>query len=398
MATIRNGRISTTFKYTKIIGVPDLSLESLEREYSDKDLQSVASVSSSASTRAAQERRKISRAEGCFITKQPGYHLERVHWVNAVRKDAMLKFEVETLLRDLGIVRQKFSLDAPSNLTPLDRNIHYTLDKLGFLAVTCSKATLQSLISLVEKENSEWQDRGGDYMRHFRFNQPPFTDAMYELVLLHPRHYLQKKGSALTVFTEHEDDLSGKMYLVSPDGALREGSENNKPRLPAFTSNRARASEDVLNPFLVCLNAEIAFRRFRRRPHPLCAEYTELIDLTIDLVHKIYFKPLVDQIEWKLNQSRLAYSKDAEGDVNMGGTVDEFGTGEAVGNDKTITSRVIGKKSRTGTVVKRPGPFASHDEIIEYNQYLMSGYDIHADFMSPIGVFEKVQQWQVDIQ
>ena len=136
--TICNGRISTTFKYAAITGVPALSLEPLECEYSDNDLQSVASVSSSASTRAVQERRKISRAEGCFITKQPGYHLERAHWVNAVRKDAMLKFEVvrlmrirfqssnmlkspsiqESLLRDLGIVRQKFLLDAPSNLTP----------------------------------------------------------------------------------------------------------------------------------------------------------------------------------------------------------------------------------------------------------------------------------------
>lgn len=94
MATIRNGRISTTFKYAKISGIPELSLGSLEREYSDQDLHSVASVSSSASTRAVKERRKISRGEGCFITKQPGYYLERAHWVNAVRKDATLKFEV----------------------------------------------------------------------------------------------------------------------------------------------------------------------------------------------------------------------------------------------------------------------------------------------------------------
>jgi len=196
---------------------------------------------------------------------------------------------------------------------------------------------------------------------------------MYELVLLHPHHYLQKRGSTLTVFTQHGDDLSGKMYLVSPDGVLREGSENDKQWLPAFASNRARALEDTLNPFLVVLNAEIAFRRFKRRPHPLCADYTELINLTIDLVDKIYFKPLVDQIEWKRNQTRLAYSTDAEGDVNMGGTVDEFGTGKAVDNDKTITPRGIGKKSRMGTVVKQPGPVASHDEIIKYNQYLMSG-------------------------
>lgn len=167
--------------------------------------------------------------------------------------------------------------------------------------------------------------------------------------------------------------MSGKLYLVSPDGALREGSENNTPRLPAFASNQARASEDTLNPFLVVLNAEIAFRRFRRRPHPLCAEYTELIDLTIDLVHKIYFKPLVDQIEWRLDQTRLAYSTDAEGDVNMEGTVDEFGTGKVVDNDESITQKAVGKKSRTGGVVKKPGAGASHDDITAYRQYLMSG-------------------------
>ena len=122
--------------------------------------------------------------------------------------------------------------------------------------------------------------------------------------MLYPRHYLQKKGSTLTVFTEHRDDLSRKLYLVSPDGALREGSENNKPRLPA---NQARTSEGPLNPFFVVLSTEIAFHRFRRNPHLL------------------YFKPLVGQIEWKLNKTHLTYSTDMEGDDNMEGTVDEFG-------------------------------------------------------------------------
>jgi hypothetical protein len=90
-------------------------------------------------------------------------------------------------------------------------------------------------------------------------------------------------------------------------------------------------------------------------------------------VHKIYFKPLVDQIEWTLKQIRLAYSTDREGDVNMEGAVDEFGTGKAVDSDKTVTQKAVGKKSRTGRVVKEPGPGASHDDIISYRQYLMSG-------------------------
>jgi hypothetical protein len=92
MSIVRNGRISTTFKYAKISGVPELSLLSLDREYSDGSYQPTVSGSSAAS--GAEERRKISRAEGCFITKQPGFHLEKAHWVNAVRKNALLKYEV----------------------------------------------------------------------------------------------------------------------------------------------------------------------------------------------------------------------------------------------------------------------------------------------------------------
>ncbi|KDR80413.1 hypothetical protein GALMADRAFT_1196707 [Galerina marginata CBS 339.88] len=216
MATIRNGKISTTFKYVKIVGIPDLSLEPLEREYSDSELQSVASVSSSTSARAANERRKISRAEGCFITKQPGYHLERAHWVNVVRKNARLKYEVvrlkkihfqsslnlkhssiqENLLIDLHIVRRGFSLEAPPNIAPcssavsrfvlqatdyqlVDRNLHYTLAKLGFFAVTCSKETFLSLISLVEKENEEWQARDGDYTRRFEVGVRSYPHSRY---------------------------------------------------------------------------------------------------------------------------------------------------------------------------------------------------------------------------
>jgi hypothetical protein len=35
-------------------------------------------------------------------------------------------------------------------------------------------------------------------------------------------------------------------------------------------------------------------------------------------------------------------------------TVDEFGMGKVVDNDETITQKAVGKKSRTGGVVKKP--------------------------------------------
>lgn len=177
------------------------------------------------------------------------------------------------------------------------------------------------------------------------------------------------------------DELCGKMYLVSPDGALREGPTNDEPRLPAFSSNNGHAPEDVLNPFLVAINAEIAFRHFKRQPHDLCSEYTDLINLTIELVDKIYFKPLVNNVVSNVNKIRASFqSRDAEGDVNTG-EVDEFGTSRAMDRDQTITTKATRSKgSRTGTVVRPPGPDASHDEVIEYRQYLMSGCGMQALF------------------
>lgn len=74
----------------------------------------------------------------------------------------------------------------------------------------------------------------------------------------------------------------------------------------------------------------MAFRRFRRNASPLCQEFTELIDLTIKLAEKIYFQPLVEEIEEEIARNRNARNvaiqaaKDADGDVRMG-SMDKFG-------------------------------------------------------------------------
>ncbi|PPQ73761.1 hypothetical protein CVT26_011879 [Gymnopilus dilepis] len=375
MAAIRHGMVSIALKYSKVPGVPEFQLEALEHDSecsdSDHELMSTASASSESvgSTKAVQERTKTGALARCFITKQTGYHLKKFHWINTVRKDKISEFNVETLLTGLHcIVRIDFSLEEASNLTPLDRNLHYALDKLSFFAVTCSKETLKSMIALVDTENKNWQAQRNKgqrvYARSFVFLEPPFSDATYELVLLHPRHFLQKKGSALTAFTEDgERLLVGKMYFVSPDGALREGPDDSKPRFPAFPPNRARASEDMLNPFLVVLNAGIAFRRFMRRPRQLCPEYAELINLTLELVDLIYFKPVVEAVRKKLQRFHAAFGIDSRGDSTVSEAADAFG------------SRNLGRNSRTGRVVKEPGPGASYEEVIQYQEYLMSGCD-----------------------
>lgn len=129
MATIRDGKISTTFNYNKIRAVPELDLPALVRPHSG-GAPSVSSISTS----IRSESRKIGREESCFITKGHAYSLERAHFVNAVRRDENLKADVvssfdlrtktilipeqELFLQRLGIVEDRFSLNSACNLVP----------------------------------------------------------------------------------------------------------------------------------------------------------------------------------------------------------------------------------------------------------------------------------------
>ncbi len=194
---------------------------------------------------------------------------------------------------------------------------------------------------------------------------------------MNPQCFLPK-GAGLLVHVD-QDSVSHKVYVAAPDGALRAGGQNDQ-RLPPFTGPQARVAPDILNPFLVVINAEMAFRRFKRHPHSLCDEYTELIDLTISLVEKIYFQPLVYEIEMETEEIRVQFAKDAEGDVRMG-SVDKFRAKTSIDKNKSINLKDAGKSSRSGRVVERPGPGASHDKVIEYRQYLMSGQGMTTHFL-----------------
>ena len=109
---------------------------------------------------------------------------------------------------------------------------------------------------------------------------------------MHPEHFLPR-GAGLLV----QGGQGVVPYVAAPDGALRIGGEDTGDRFPSFDRPNARAPEKMLNPFLVVVNADMAFRRFRRQshplydehsgvrrqPHPLCNDYSELMDLTTSL-------------------------------------------------------------------------------------------------------------------
>ncbi|KAF6750845.1 hypothetical protein DFP72DRAFT_1072000 [Ephemerocybe angulata] len=176
------------------------------------------------------------------------------------------------------------------------------MDHLGFFVITCSKKTLLDLVTVVEKENEEYDKKGGHYNRCFQFDQGPFSNAEYKMVILHPNHFLPV-GSTIAMHTKDPSDTShliGKLYMIAEDGALREGRDHTSPRFSAFPFTHSRESDKYLNPILIILNAEISLRRFYNLPHDehygsLCWEYQELIDLTIKLAGLLYH-PLVADV------------------------------------------------------------------------------------------------------
>jgi hypothetical protein len=90
MATIRDGEISTTFNYRKIKAIPELGLPALIRTHS----AGVPSVSSSVASSTRSASKKIKRDEPCLVTKQYGYGLGKAHFINAVRRDKSLKWDL----------------------------------------------------------------------------------------------------------------------------------------------------------------------------------------------------------------------------------------------------------------------------------------------------------------
>jgi len=107
-------KLTTTFAYHTVEDVADFNLSALERDHS------TGAPSEAPSTTARATRRIISRAEPCFVTKQRSYTLERVHWVNTVKKNPLRKKEIvccfatSKLFLSLFIIRRHSFKDSAS--------------------------------------------------------------------------------------------------------------------------------------------------------------------------------------------------------------------------------------------------------------------------------------------
>ncbi|KAH9961705.1 hypothetical protein BGW80DRAFT_1357980 [Lactifluus volemus] len=187
----------------------------------------------------------IELEEGCMVTKLVKY-THRVGDPGDV---------VRNIIKDLAIVPfTNFTLDKPCNLAFLESYIHTSLDVYALIAITPSLSTLDSLIQM-----SQMDKTGHICFRKLDFTAQCYVDPEYELVALHPEHFLP--NSPLVVYDPVTQ--GHKLYVVAQDRCLRESTDPNSNPFPPF-HHRAKARGRDLHPnvFLVALNAEIKFRRY----------------------------------------------------------------------------------------------------------------------------------------
>jgi hypothetical protein len=101
----------------------------------------------------------------------------------------------------------------------------------------------------------------------------------------------------LTIY--NANTATHKHYVASSDRRLRESTDPNSARLPPFRHHSQRRGKfDVVNIFLVALNAEIKFRRYfemiQQLPPttPLPNDTLRLMQRVIDLVDLLYWVPV----------------------------------------------------------------------------------------------------------
>jgi hypothetical protein len=197
--------------------------------------------------------------------------------------------------------------------------VHTSVDLYAFIALKAFSSTLCDLIEMVKIDNNRRQqemDETGravprmlnvnallisscqritliSYMT--QFSSSSFTNPEYELVAIHPEHFLPC-GSVLPVFRSATSTPT--IYVSARDRRLRESPSPDNPRLSTLrhvTESRSRL--DCLNVFLVILNAEIKFHRYLRMisknpPATPLDDVLDLMHLAVELVDPIYWKPV----------------------------------------------------------------------------------------------------------
>jgi len=194
---------------------------------------------------------------------------------------------------------------------------------------------------------------------------------------LHPRHLLPP-GNVLAVY----DRITNKLqdYVPAEDHHLRRTCATESEKLPSIVPP-PRSGRSPVNVFLVALNAEIKFRRFRslQPPVPVAPNNDILIDRTNELVKLLYWKPSPSAgavgkgttISARRNPSRISQPK-------LGSLVETSEGERSSGSETVLSFRAV------PTGLERQNKFAWLADVdletrMAYGRSLMCGHDREYD-------------------
>ncbi|KDR79773.1 hypothetical protein GALMADRAFT_153549 [Galerina marginata CBS 339.88] len=212
------------------------------------------------------------REEGCFVTKEVNYGNRLGYWLNPV-SDSKIRKKMEGTLEKMNILGEfldlPVDLEQSYNRSFFSPSIQSAMDNFGFIAITASSLTLDVLIPMIKSENLRLQAEANENgfscsTRKIDHSHPCVSDPKFELVAMHPHHFLPP-GTQLSIFDPKE--MVYESYVAAKDGHIRTSVDSWSPRLPCFErndKNRLSGGDLIMqaNVFFVILGADIKFRRY----------------------------------------------------------------------------------------------------------------------------------------
>jgi len=244
---------------------------------------------------------------GCIITNVRRHTNSIVHIVPPPRDDPAMKKEVEKKLVSLGIVDDDFDLDHISNMMSLDATLRDSLEDCGLFAIAVSKSTATQLRDWIRNDLNRQQRRSEGGLAaarvptHCQLNpQGVLHEYMakpeLQLVLLHPWQLLPHGLQLPRRRLQETDQPTYDMYMITDDGRLRatdDPANITGPEFPIEPQSTKRTGLDVINVWLLMLNAHSKFSFFKKNwsLDGMDADILELMELTEEIVTLMYAKP-----------------------------------------------------------------------------------------------------------
>jgi hypothetical protein len=206
-----------------------------------------------------------------------------------------------------------------------------------------------------------------------------FLHPEYELVVLHPGHFLPD-GSSFALYDRTTQTT--KSYVVASDHRLRESRDPQSPPFPPFhPSFQGRNAATSLNIFLVILNADIKFRRYFEMAGmaPLPSDVLALMKRTMELVDLLYWMPAPSKLTERVVAASFANRR--QNPIRTVRPNPMTNTMERIASDETEEMQDVGQLSLSRYKRMRWFRDADFNTRMAYGRAVMSGHGKFLPFL-----------------